>query len=747
MLDATAARAPAESLLEVAQAARAVARGGRLEPTLAVVLAAAVDAVRADVGVLWLSDGDGLVAAAVAAESGAVAAELDGLRAAAGTSTVDLLRRKLGFDDAAPALSLPLAGAAGAIGTLDLVRSGGAFDEEDEALAALAADLATLATDVCADGSRETREVVLDVGGDALAAVADAGHVATRVARVAATAAGADGALVWSGGRERVELRGVHGVHGGTPELEAAARAVVGDHRAAAVTTERGRTIVTLQLGEPPVGALQLVCAAEADPGDAELERLTTFAVRAAHALRAAERVEQLAHELDRSRALLEVVGETTSRLSLAHTLDTALERLATLFATDRVAVYLGDASELTVAAARALTGPHEVVAAALLEDALGPRRGREVLEIADVAAEPLLASVVEEARTAAIRAAIALPLLVDDVPIGLLALYPTRPRQLTAHESALLSALAAQLAVAVQNAQLHERATTSERELEAVLADERKAAKRLQTLYDISREFVQSLSLEGTLDALAKSIVTLLDVDAAVIRMLDERGLEFTARAVHVNDARVDGPARALLARPQPLPQTDLRRLVEAPEPLLLDAGSAQELGGSLALLAPFLEKGSSAAVVPIVSSGELLATLTIVSLHPGRPVAGDVVETAQSITGQAALAIDNARLYAQQKEFADTMQRSLLPRSAPVLHGLELGDVYESSARVDVGGDVYDYLTLDDGRLAVVLGDVTGHGVDAAADMAMAKFVFRSLAREHTDPGAFLAAANEVV
>jgi sigma-B regulation protein RsbU (phosphoserine phosphatase) len=64
-----------------------------------------------------------------------------------------------------------------------------------------------------------------------------------------------------------------------------------------------------------------------------------------------------------------------------------------------------------------------------------------------------------------------------------------------------------------------------------------------------------------------------------------------------------------------------------------------------------------------------------------------------------------------------------------------------------VDVGGDVYDYLTLDDGRLAVVLGDVTGHGIDAAADMAMAKFVFRSLAREHPEPGDFLAAANEVV
>ena len=81
--------------------------------------------------------------------------------------------------------------------------------------------------------------------------------------------------------------------------------------------------------------------------------------------------------------------------------------------------------------------------------------------------------------------------------------------------------------------------------------------------------------------------------------------------------------------------------------------------------------------------------------------------------------------------------MQRSLLPRARPQLAGLEVGDVYESSARVDVGGDVYDFLELADGRLAVVLGDVTGHGIDAAADMAMAKFVFRSLAREHLEPG----------
>src|SRR5438105_8353677 len=91
--------------------------------------------------------------------------------------------------------------------------------------------------------------------------------------------------------------------------------------------------------------------------------------------------------------------------------------------------------------------------------------------------------------------------------------------------------------------------------------------------------------------------------------------------------------------------------------------------------------------------------------------------------------------------------MQRSLLPRTRRHLRGLEVGAVYASSARVELGGDVYDFLELPDGRLAVVLGDVTGHGIDAAADLAMAKFVFRSLAREHPRPDEFLAAAYEVV
>jgi serine phosphatase RsbU (regulator of sigma subunit) len=214
----------------------------------------------------------------------------------------------------------------------------------------------------------------------------------------------------------------------------------------------------------------------------------------------------------------------------------------------------------------------------------------------------------------------------------------------------------------------------------------------------------------------------------------------------VYIPDPRLAPALEPILALPQPLARLKGLGLGGARRALVLDPVTAERLGGGHELLAPFLQRGSSAVVVPIFASGEVIAALTAVTLDPGRGVEAETVETLRSLAGQAAFAIDNARLYEQQAGFADAMQRSLLPAAPPSLEGVEIGSVYESSARLDVGGDVYDYARLPDGRLAVVVGDVTGKGIDAAADMAMTKFVFRSLAREHPEPADFLRHANEV-
>jgi serine phosphatase RsbU (regulator of sigma subunit) len=746
MLASRARQDVGQALVALSRASRRLGGHGSLDEVLADVTEAAALGSGADVAILWLPRGGRLAAHAVWAVSAALAAELEGRTAPSADDAVDVTRRRV--DPAAEVHAAPFATPDGAA-VLALARRGSGFAEEAEAVAAIAADIASLATRIRSGGSADGAEGAgaVAVAGEALAAVAGDEAAAARIARLAALAAGAEAAVVWRLRDDRLELEGHHGPIVPGPALERAAHDVVGRTATMAVDDDRGQQTVTLQLGQPALGALQLRFPAGRAADERRLDGLASFAVRAAHALRSSERAREAGYELERSRALLAVVGEAIAHLSLSHTLETAIDRLADLLGADRIAVYLREGRRVATAASRGIEGPHEPIADALLTAALESRQLGGIVEIDDAASDGRLAHVRAQVEEADVGTALALGLGVADEPIGVLAVYPRRPRAVTENERALLTALAAQLAIAVQNARLHETETALRREREQALQAARATSNRLRAQYEISRSFAEKLSLESTLHALANAIVTLLGVDACVVRTPDERGLELTARAVAVNDERVDAAVRALFGHPQSLPPRELRVQLEQGRPLQLDAERAEAIGGSIALLAPFLRKGSSAALIPIVGQGELLATMTIVSLHPRRPVAGEVAETALSVAGQAALAIVNARLYGQQKAFADTMQRALLPHEVPVVAGFAVGSVYESAARLEVGGDVYDYVTLPDGRLAVVLGDVTGHGVDATADMAMAKYVFRSLAREHPDPGAFLEAANDVV
>src|SRR5579884_3109431 len=640
--------------------------------------------------------------------------------------------------------------------SVELLRSGEPFGAEQRVAAELCAAQAALVLRAFAGGgdASSLARPALEVAGEALAVALEEEDAAAEVVRLAAGVAGASAAILWQSRVEGILPAASWGVDAAA-DLDAArevAERTLGEpgpvSAHAAGLPQDCAVSTTLPLGSPPLGVLQLFHPAGDEPDAEQLTRLATFGVRAAHALRSGERARLLALELERTRALLEVIVQATAELSVSHTLETAVERVAELLGVERVAVYLrgADDGELEQAASRGLAGPHARVADRLLDVALGPSRERAVLEVADVVRDPRLAGAEAAARETGIGSALAVPLMARGDVVGLLAAYPAGRPAAGEHETALLAALAGQLAVAVQNAQLHEQATRLGEEREAALAAERAAARRLRALYDVSHSFTQSLSLEETVGALTRTVVDVLDVDAADVWLPDERRELLLPQSLHVRDARLAEPVRAILFRPVPFGQRDLQRLFRRRRGVRLEPRRPGR-EPFLPALAPFLEKGWTAALVPVALPGEVLGALGIFSFRPGRPLSREAIEAAEATAAQAALAIDNARLYQQQKQFADTMQRSLLPRTRPVVAGLEVGEVYEASARVEVGGDLYDFLALPDGRLAVVLGDVTGHGVDATADMAMAKFVFRSLVREHPEPGEFLAAANDVV
>jgi serine phosphatase RsbU (regulator of sigma subunit) len=746
----------------LAALARALAAAA-LQPTLAAALedlaAAARTLAGADVALVRTPAGAGRLETVAVAGPAALAAELGGTQLAAGDVPPSLhtdlatappaVRRAAARAGARSALILPV-GVGDELASLELYRAGPAFTDEEQVAAELAAAQTALVLRAFRAGPARAEDPLipsaLELAGEALAAALGETHAADEVVRVAASVVGAPVGLLWEHASDGLVLTASYGLPAGTDLARAqqlAHRALEEPGPPAAVPGDGlpdGCGIsTTLALGQPVVGLLQLLFSGDQGPDNAQLGRLTTFGVRAAHALRASARAQSLALELERTRALLAVVAQATAELSLAHTLETAVERVSELLDVEAVAVYLRtDDDRLAPAAARALAGPHTRVAERLLELSFGPRE-RALVDTADVAGDARLRDVRDAAREAGIDAAVAVPLRVRNAVTGLLAVYPPRGRRATENEEALLSALAAQLAVAVQNAQLHERETRLKREVEEKLVEARTSARRLSALYEISWSFTEKLSLEKTLDTLAETIVGALDVDAALIRMPDERRELLTARALHVQDEQLADAVRVILWRAEPFGAAAVQRLFRQRVPYWLTRGHEY--------LEPFLARGWTAVVLPVAKGAETIAALTLLSFRPGAPLTQETVDDALKIVGQAALALDNARLYQQQKEFAETMQRSLLPSKKPEVPGLELGQVYESSARVEVGGDVYDYLALEDGRLAVVLGDVTGHGVEATADMAMAKFVFRSLAREHPSPSEFLAAANDVV
>jgi len=400
-----------DALAELAHALSSAAD----EPTRAGALAAVAEAARsganADVAIVRVqTTADQLEAVAVSATP-ALAAELEGTR----LPVADVPQHAIDDLSAAPPcarhaaeraaarsiLLLPLHGA-----TLELYRVADRFEEAERLVAEIAATHITLVLRAFTREGAAVDELAhpaLELAGEALAVALDSTHTAEEVARVAASVVGAPVGLLWD------PAGSLAGSYGLPPESDVRALGELVDASLAESGPVRpvkapdlpgGCGIsVSLALGQPAVGVLQLLFGPDDEPAPEQLARLQTFGVRAAHALRTSTQSQALALELQRTRALLAVVGQATAELSLAHTLDTAVDRVAELLGVTSIAIYLFSSDRrLSVAAERGVVGPHLRVAERLLEIALGPARARAVVHIEDATRDPRL----QDARDAA---------------------------------------------------------------------------------------------------------------------------------------------------------------------------------------------------------------------------------------------------------------------------------------------------------------------------------------------------------
>ena len=175
-------------------------------------------------------------------------------------------------------------------------------------------------------------------------------------------------------------------------------------------------------------------------------------------------------------------------------------------------------------------------------------------------------------------------------------------------------------------------------------------------------------------------------------------------------------------------------------------------DAGPAATVLARALREGAAAAspagdalAVPLRANGEVLGAMAVSG------VSGSLPDTQlRSLLAHAAerasLMLERARIFEREHHIASTLQRDLLPRKLPVVPGVSLTAHFHAGGDgTQVGGDWYDVIPLPGGRLGLVVGDVAGRGVAAAARMGQLRSVARAFALEGHAPGVLVQRLNQ--
>jgi serine phosphatase RsbU (regulator of sigma subunit)/putative methionine-R-sulfoxide reductase with GAF domain len=521
-------------------------------------------------------------------------------------------------------------------------------------------------------------------------------------------------------------------------------------------------SIPMLTLAGEPMGVLSTYYREPVAHGDRDLKLVELYARQAAEIVERA-RLHAEARELtalERRRAVqLRALADSALELSAADTLDELL-RLVTEAAREVIGCHQGVCTRLPDGWTNATTYVSLSEKYAAWRDYDIVPKGIGVLEYVVRENKPLRLTpeqLVTHPEWRALRDApghpplpdyLAAPLLGrDGRNLGLVQLSDkTDETAFTAEDEAIVVQLAQMASSAVERLEALERERAARREAE-------EAARVRGLLSDASAAFSSSLEPEELLQTVVQLVVPRLGEWAAV-HLLDEQGqvrlgafrhrdpaqeLELD-RFAHRFRVRLDqpfGPGAALrTGRPD-----RLARITDGV--LRAVADDEADLAGLRALV---LDSGIS---VPLTARGRILGVL---SMSREQPYDERDLALAVDVGWRAALALDNASQFAFERDLAATLQRSLLPGDMPASALLTSAARYLPGARgTHIGGDWYDLIEVDTdtdgGDLVLVVGDVMGRGVQAAAIMGQLSATVRAYALEGHRPAEVLSRLDRVV
>ena len=271
-------------------------------------------------------------------------------------------------------------------------------------------------------------------------------------------------------------------------------------------------------------------------------------------------------------------------------------------------------------------------------------------------------------------------------------------------------------------------------------MAKGQKKVKLSDKIYQISTLVAGKFELQEVLDRLAEAAVLVTNTTACSIRLLDDASGDLKMRSTYglSEEYRNKGP-------------------VNLDEPVIKEAFSGKAVVLDDMRIDPrvryrqaTIKEGLiSQLTVAIMFRGRPLGVLRLYSPEPNR-FNRHAIRIARLVATQCAIAITNARLYAQalegakmnqQMNLAATIQRRMIPDKAPCVCGLDIAAVYKPCFQI--GGDLYDFFAVDDHTIVVAIADVIGKGIPAAIMMSM----FRGAMRAYADGGYERHALQEII
>jgi serine phosphatase RsbU (regulator of sigma subunit)/anti-sigma regulatory factor (Ser/Thr protein kinase) len=318
-------------------------------------------------------------------------------------------------------------------------------------------------------------------------------------------------------------------------------------------------------------------------------------------------------------------------------------------------------------------------------------------------------------------------PLAADSQVIGMLAVASAEPDRFTQADLARVQDVADRMAVPLERARLAEH--------------DRIRRARLSFLAEASDLLAGNLDQEKTVALAAQLVVPRLAAWCAAL-LPGENGELSPAYVWHADESLID--ALTGLLKEAPAPQV---RPGEGPREWSLNAAAASPPAGDPGSAAAAELASDPAWCLPLVARDRSLGIFLI-----GRPregaLAREAVELAEDLTRRVALALDNARLYSEQLQATNALQRSLLPPELPDIPGVELAAGYAAAGEGnEVGGDFYDVFEATPGRWRFAIGDVCGKGPEAAAVTGLTRHALRILAREGHDVPTVLERLNALI